>query len=167
MNLRFEEVEESHLEALLEIYNDYVKNSTATFQIIELKLAAFQEQLIFKEPYFKSYTIVDQGKEDVICGYASLFQHKKREAFDITAEIALYLSDGYTGKGIGSLALDFLEEKARKTKFHSLIASISSENERSITLFEKKGYVKCGYYKEVGKKFGRLLGLVTLQKQLR
>lgn len=179
MDIRYEEVNDAHLKELLEIYNYYVTNSTATFQISLLNLDMIKEQLIFKEDCYKSYVILDKGNKgnendgnnqnnqdskDTICGYVALTQHKKREAFDITAEVALYLAPQYIGKGIGPEALKFIEEKGRENKFHSLIATITAENERSVGLFEKMGYEKCAYYKEVGKKFDKLLGLVVLQK---
>lgn len=89
---------------------------------------------------------------------------KKREAYDSTAEATVYLKPGFTGKGIGNLAVKFIEEYALTQGFHALIALICGENTESIKVFEKNGYEKCAHYKEVGKKFGQWLDVVAYQK---
>jgi phosphinothricin acetyltransferase len=158
---RFEEAREEHLPKLLEIYNYYILNSTATFHINPISMEEMREIIFFDNPKYKAFVIKE--KED-ICGYCILTQFKKREAYDISAEVTVYLKPDYVGKGIGSLAIKHIETLARKNDIHALIAIICGENEKSIKLFEKNGYIKCAHYKEVGKKFGRLLDVVCYQK---
>ena len=43
---------------------------------------------------------------------------------------------------------------------------ITAENESSVKLFERMGYEKCGHFKQVGEKFGRILDVVAYQKLL-
>ena len=64
------------------------------------------------------------------------------------------------------MAIRYIEEFAKKQKLHVLVATICGENEASIHLFAKNGYVKCAHYKEVGQKFGQLLDVVAYQKIL-
>jgi phosphinothricin acetyltransferase len=99
-------------------------------------------------------------------GYVILGKHSEREAFDDTGEVAIYLKPEFCGKGIGEHALQFIENYALNKGFHVLIAEICTENGKSIRLFERNGYVKCGHYREVGKKFGKLLDLAAYQKIL-
>jgi phosphinothricin acetyltransferase len=166
MNLRFESVNESHLEDLLNIYNYYVLNSTATFQIKLLNIDEMRAQVIFQNPKYHTYVIIDEDNSDFICGYVSINEHKKREAFNVTGELAVYLSPDYMRRGLGSMAISFIEKIAREKNFHSIIATISGDNTRSIELFEKMGFERCAYYKEVGKKFNKFLDLVAFQKVL-
>jgi phosphinothricin acetyltransferase len=93
-------------------------------------------------------------------------QHKNREAYDETADVTVYLKNGYTGRGIGSLAIKFIEEYAVRQKIHTLVAGICGENTASIRLFEKNGYRRCAHFKEVGMKLGRRLDVVAYQKNL-
>jgi L-amino acid N-acyltransferase YncA len=157
----FEEIREDHLSAVLEIYNYYVLNSTATFHEHLLNLDEMREIVFFENPKYKTYVIIDDHD---LCGYVLLTQYKKREAYNITAEVTIYLKPDCFGKGIGSLAIEYIEAVAKKADLHSLIAIICGENNQSIRLFEKNGYVKCAHYKEVGKKFDRLLDVVDYQK---
>lgn len=124
-----------------------------------------KEILYSKDPRFNSFAIIDNDNGEII-GHCLICKFKNREAYDICGEVTIYIEKSYLGRGIGKLALDFLEEEARRQKFHALVASISSENERSIRLFESKGYFKCAHFKEVGVKFGKILDLVYYEKIL-
>jgi L-amino acid N-acyltransferase YncA len=152
---------ENYLEQILEIYNDYINHSTATFHLQTITLKEMKEILLFNDPRFSSYAILEEGR---LCGYVILARYSIREAYDITAEVTVYLDKNFTGRGIGRKALEFIEQKARDRNFHSLIAKICGENKESIRLFEKAGYVKCAHYTGVGYKFGRLLDVVSYQK---
>ena len=159
--VRFEEMLEEFLPEVARIYNYYILNSTATFHAKELSLDDIRDIVFTGSTRFKSYAIKDGER---ICGYSILSPFKKREAYDATAEITVYLDAAYTGKGIGSRAIKHLEKTAADNGFHVLLAVICGENDSSIKLFQKLGYEKCAHYREVGKKFGRLLDVVSYQK---
>lgn len=160
---QFERVTEAHVDSIREIYLYYIKNSTATFHKKEISREEMAELVLFKNNKYESYIIKSQEN---ICGYVLLTQYKVREAFDQTAEVTIYLKKGHEGKGIGKDALNFIENRARIKRMHTLIALICNENEASISLFEKCGYIKCAHYKEVGNKFDRWLDLLAYQKIL-
>lgn len=162
-DIKFREMQIEHLPSVLEIYNYYVINTTATFHAHTLTIDEMKELVFFDNPKYRTFVIVDNG---VICGYVILTQHKKREAYDGTAEVTVYLRHDYVGKGVGSLAVKFIEQYASTKELHVLIAGICGENSKSINLFERNGYMKCAHYKEVGKKFGKLLDVVAYQKIL-
>lgn len=159
--IKFEEIQETHLTKVLEIYTYYVLNTTATFHAHALDLEEMRELVIFDNPKYKTFVLYD---ENTLCGYVILTQHKKREAYDVTAEVTVYLKHDYVGKGVGTLAVKFIEEFAKTKELHVLVATICGENSKSIRVFERNGYVKCAHYKEVGKKFGQFLDLVAYQK---
>lgn len=159
--IRFEEIREEHLRQVLDIYMYYVQNTTATFHAHALTLDEMRELVIFDDPKYRTYVIFD---DDALCGYVLLTQHKRREAYDGTAEVTIYLKRGYPGRGIGSRALRFIEEYAKGRDIHALVATICGENMDSIRLFERNGYAKCAHYREVGKKFGQWLDVVAYQK---
>jgi len=160
-NIEFEKVKEEHLHDLLDIYTYYVLNTTATFHDKPLSIGEMKDLVIFEDSRYEAYVIKDGTR---LCGYVILTQHKKREAYDNTGEVTIYLKSDWIGKGIGSLAITFVERIAKIKGFHVLIATICGENEKSIRLFERNGYVKCAHYKEVGRKFGSWLDVVAYQK---
>ncbi len=160
---QFNELTEAHLPEVLAIYNDYVVKSTATFHLEPIAAEEMRSIVFFDKPRYRSYVITENN---TICGYCILTNFKKREAYDISAEVTVYLRPESTGRGYGSAALQHLEQLARQHDIHSLIAIICGENEASRRLFAKNGYSQCACYKEVGKKFGRLLDVVCFQKVL-
>lgn len=161
MVYEFEKVKEEHIACLLDIYTYYVLNTTATFHEKPLTINEMKELVIFTNPKYKAF-VIKEGTE--ICGYVILTQHKKREAYDSTGEITVYLKKDCIGKGIGSLAVKYIENVAKNKGFHALIATICGENEKSIRVFEKNGYEKCAHYREVGRKFGNWLDVVAYHK---
>lgn len=156
-----EDIKEWHLPKIQEIYNYYVLNTINTFHTHALSIEEIKEMVFLEKPKYKTFVI---NKNNDICGYMTLTQHKKREAYDDTAEVTIYLKHGVIGKGIGSLGIQYIEKYAKTNSFHVLIASICGENKKSIKLFERNGYKKCAHYKEIGKKFGQLLDVVAYQK---
>jgi phosphinothricin acetyltransferase len=163
MNITFEEMTEAYLEEARSIYNYYVLNSTATFQIHESSPDEMRELVFFTNPRYRTYVI---KAADIVCGYVLLTQFKKREAYDRAAEVTIYLKQGYTGQGIGRYAVEMIEAYAVAQNVHVLIASICGENTGSIRLFESCGFDKCAHFREVGEKFGRRLDVVYYQKIL-
>ncbi|TCL61462.1 phosphinothricin acetyltransferase [Hydrogenispora ethanolica] len=158
----FEELREESLPEVLAIYTHYVQNTTATFHAHALSLAEMREVVFFDSPKYQTYAI--RAASGVICGYVLLTQHKKREAYDGTAEVTIYLHPDFTGQGIGGQAIAFIEKAARERNFHVLVATICGQNAASIQLFERNGFSRCAHYREVGRKFGQLLDVVAYQK---
>ncbi|MEN6413862.1 MAG: N-acetyltransferase family protein [Veillonellales bacterium] len=160
-NYSFREMQEKYLDEVRQIYTHYVLNTTATFHAKPPTKEEMRQIVFFDSEKYKTFVIC---KEEDICGYVFIAQHKKREAYDNTAEVSVYLKPDFTGKGFGSKAIQYIEEYAKKQKLHVLVATICGQNEASIRLVEKNGYFKCAHYKEVGQKFGQLLDIVGYQK---
>lgn len=145
----------------LELYNDYIANSTATFSVEPLKQEEMDKLLFSGLERFPSYAILSDGE---FAGYVMLNRYKPREAYDQTAEVTVYLNNAYHGKGIGRTAMTFIEDVAKEYNFRALLGVICAENEASIAMFNKLDYFQCAHFKEVGKKFGRVLDVVIYEK---
>jgi len=162
-NLKFIEMTESDLQVVKNIYDYYILNSTATFHMTPLTFTELKEFIFIGHSVYKSYII---QFEDVTYGFCFLTQYKKRPAYDRTAEITVYLKPEMTAKGIGSETLKFLEQQAKQVGLKNIVGIISGENDGSIRLFEKSGYMKCAHFKNIGEKFGRILDVVAYQKEI-
>lgn len=146
-----------------EIYDYYILDSTATFHNEKITIDELEEIIFINNLRYPSYLIHDRN--DVI-GYCFLSRYKKRQAYDRTAEVSVYLRPGFTGKGIGVTALKYIEKAARSGGIHVLIGTLCDENQASIRLLEKMGYTKAAHLKNVGEKFGRILDVVIYQKEI-
>jgi phosphinothricin acetyltransferase len=161
--LTFQRAEEHDLQTMLEIYNFYLVTTTATFDYQPVSPDEFLRRIFIGHEKYQTYIIRRQNE---IAGFCFLTQYRKKEAYDRTAEIGLYLKPEFTGRGIGDLAIDFLEKVAVSKGIRVIIASISGENTHSIKLFQDMGYEECAHYKQVGEKFGRLLDVIDYEKIL-
>jgi phosphinothricin acetyltransferase len=161
MSVKYFDLKEADFPIVKEIYDYYVLNSTATFHKEKVSIQELKESILIFHPKYKSFLISYDG---VICGFCYISQFKKRQAYDRTAEITIYLKPEFFGKGIGSKTIKMLEKKACESGIKVLIGIITGENQPSIKLFEKCGFEKCGHYKEVGEKFDKILDVVSYQK---
>lgn len=162
-NISFRTMADSDLPFVKEVYEYYIANSTATFHIGEITIAEIKEFIHVNHPRYKSFVILEN---DLPVGYCYFTYYKKRQAYDRTAEVTLYLKPDCCGRGIGRVTLEFLEKEALKAGLKNLLGVISGDNEESISLFEKMGYLKCAHFKNVGEKFNRLLDVVVYQKEI-
>ena len=163
MNIKWIDLKESDFPDVKEIYDYFVLNSTVTFRTDKITIHELKESIFIDHKKYKSFII---KANNFICGYCYFSQYNKRQAYDRTAEISVYLKPEFTGKGIGRQTLEKMETVAREKGISVLIGIITAEHHQSVRLFEKCGYEKCAHFKKVGEKFGRLLDVVAYQKIL-
>jgi phosphinothricin acetyltransferase len=122
MNLAFVEIQEHDLKLVKEIYDYYILHSTATFHTRKLTIRQLKASIPVGHPRYRSFLMVYNGE---ICGFSYLAQYKKRQAYNRTAEITVYLKPAYYGKGIGMETIKKLESVARDAGIGVLIGTIS------------------------------------------
>ncbi|MGG1550251.1 N-acetyltransferase family protein [Paenibacillus ferrarius] len=162
-SLEFVDMEERHLPSVQAIYNYYVANTTISFHTQAQTLEEMRKNVINSNPRYRTYVI---KRGETVIGYALFTKHKDKQAYDTTAEVTIYMDPNHIGQKIGPEVLAFLEGKALELGFHALVATVCTENERSIRMFERSGYVRCALFKEIGFKFDRWLDIASYQKIL-
>jgi L-amino acid N-acyltransferase YncA len=88
-----------------------------------------------------------------VIGYAYASEWNSRSAYKRSAEITVYLTNGETQRGLGTLLYTELIKQLKSMGCHAIIGGISLPNESSIRLHEKLGLEKVAHFKEVGCKF--------------
>ena len=147
-------------EAIREIYNHEVRNSTATFDLVERTTQEQEEWLDERSGAF-SVLIAEIG--DKILGFASLSPYKARAAYRTTVEDSIYINEEFRNQGIAGKLLSHLLEVAESSGFHAVIARIGGANEASISLHQRFGFEIVGTEKEIGRKFGKWQDVVIMQ----
>jgi L-amino acid N-acyltransferase YncA len=145
------------------IYNHYVTESTALFDMVPRTL---DEQVQWLDEHAGGHPAVVAERDGRIGGFGSLSPFRSRPAYATTVEDSVYLLDGHLGLGIGRSLLDELIRLAGAHGFHAVIARITGENEASIGLHAACGFELVGTEREVGRKFGRWLDVVEMQRML-
>ena len=148
------------LKAILDIYNEAVLNTTATF---DTTARTFEKQLEWYENHKANHPVFVAEENNVVVGWASLSPYSDRCAYDTTVEVSVYIHADHRGKKIGSKLLEVITLEGQKVKNHTVISRITSDNLSSIHIHEKIGYRHVGTLKEVGVKFGKLLDVEIMQ----
>ena len=151
-------------EATRAIYNLEVLESTVTFDLVPRTLAA--QELWIEQHLGGHPAIVAVDDDETVLGFASLSPFKPRAAYAPTVEDSVYVHRDGRGRGIGELLLREILELGTHHGFHSVIARIVGGHDASITLHQKCGFEEIGCEREVGRKFGRWLDVVLMQRML-
>ncbi|MBI5775082.1 MAG: N-acetyltransferase [Verrucomicrobia bacterium] len=151
------------LPGILEIYNDAVLNTTASYdyepRTLEQRVAWFEDHQ--KHDYAVFVAVDDGGR---VAGWSALNRYHDRMGYRFTAENSVYVAAALRGRGIGKLLMPPLIEAAKKRGLHAIIAAIDAANEASLRLHAAFGFEKVGHFKQVGFKFDRWLDVVYLEK---
>lgn len=155
---------EHDLSAIKDIYNYAVLNTTATYDINPRDDKYFADML--SEHTGKYLLAVYEDNGDII-GYVALSQFSRRDAYDITAELSVYVKADCQNKHIGTQLMEYALRYAQtESRFLTIVSLITSDNEHSIYLHKKFGFEFGGKIKNAGFKFNRMLGVDIYYKNL-
>jgi phosphinothricin acetyltransferase len=153
------------LNSILEIYNETVLNTTASYdyepRTLEHRIAWFEEHVKDDLAVFVAATARGQ-----IVGWSALNRFHNRIGYQFTAENSIYVAAGARGQGIGKQLMPPLLDAAKARSVHAILAAIDASNEASVRLHARFGFQKVAYLKEVGFKFGRWLDVIYMERLL-
>lgn len=158
------EAETDDLPALLAIYNDAVRNTTAIWNEKEVDLAERQHWLQARQ--LRGFPVLVLTRTNEPLAYASYGDFRPFEGYRNTVENSIYVRDDQRGKGLGHALLPALLQHARDKGLHRMVAGIEADNAASIALHQAHGFEVSGILPEVGYKFGRYLDLVFMTCRL-
>ncbi|MEL1135855.1 N-acetyltransferase family protein [Desulfitobacterium sp. THU1] len=147
-----------------EIYNWAVLNTVATFDLEERTLERSEPWFASHlDPYYPLFVVENQSG---VTGWGSLSPFRTKPAYKESGEFSIYIAPEWLGKSMGDALLKALCEEAGKLGYHTLLGLITASNEKSLNLAVKHGFYEVGRYREVGKKFGQYLDVITMQRIL-
>jgi phosphinothricin acetyltransferase len=146
------------------IYNVEVQTSTVTFDLVPRSLA---DQRAWLAARSGAHTALVAEVDGEVVGFGSLSPYKDRPAYSTSVEDSVYVHQDHQGKGIGRMLLTALVGAAEASGFHAVFARIVGGHEASINLHAALGFEIVGTEREVGRKFGRWLDVVVMERLLR
>lgn len=151
----------SDISALMDIYNEAILHTTATF---DTEIKDMENRRAWFDEHTGKHILYVYETDGCVGGYASLSRYRDRKAFDSAVEISIYVHKDYRGQGIGrSLMQEILAYAKQCDRIETVIALITSENAASIHLHETFGFSYCGQIRNAGMKFGKRLSLNAYQ----
>lgn len=152
------------LPAIERITNHEIANSTANWSETVLDSAGVAQW--HHDRIQRNFPVLVAAQGDVVVGFGTYVQFRTNDGYRSTVEDSLYVDPTRRGQRIGKALLTALIGRAQNHGHHIMVAGIDATNEVSIELHRSLGFTETGRMPEVGRKFGRWLDLVLMQKML-
>ncbi len=162
---------EADMPSVQRIYAHHVLHGFGSFEEEPPDLAELMrrraEYLSRRLPYLVAELEGRADAERRIVGYAYAGPWRTRTAYRYTVENSIYVDPAHTKHGIGRKLMTELIAQCTALGFRQMIAVIGdSGNAPSIKLHEAMGFVHAGNLRSVGRKRGRWLDSVMMQRPL-
>jgi phosphinothricin acetyltransferase len=163
--MRIDEATDDDLPAVVAIYNEVIRTSTAIYREEPATLA---EREVWNETRkTNGYPLLVARTDDTpVAGFATFGDFRPWPGYRFTVEHSVHIAAGHRGQGIGTALMGMLLERAAALGKHVMVAGIDADNAGSIRMHERLGFERSGHLKQVGWKFDRWLDLVFMQRLL-
>jgi phosphinothricin acetyltransferase len=156
---------DADLEACRAIYALEVLEGTASFEIEPPDLAELRRRHAAVLALGSVWLVAE--RDGAVLGYAHAGRYRPRPAYRHTLESTVYVAREARGRGVGRLLLDRLVAATTARGFRQMVAIIGdSANAASIRLHHAAGFRHVGTLEGVGRKHGRWLDTVLMQRPL-
>ena len=155
--------EERDVSEILSIYAPYILNTTCTFEYDVPSEAEFLERFRSITARFPWIVWEENGR---ILGYAYGSAPFERAAYRWASETSVYLRPEAMGRGIGRSLYTAMEKILTFQGYRRNYAIVTSENSSSLAFHKKLGYRATAELPGCAYKFGRILGIVWMEKEL-
>ena len=159
--MRLRAAKASDADAVAAIWNPVIAQTTVTFKQQELTPGRVAELIAERGD-----TFLVAETDEAVAGFASYGPFRSGPGYRHSVEHTIHVAASARGQGVGRALLAALEEVARKHEVHAMIGAVSGENAAALSFHESMGFREVGRMPEAGRKFGRWLDLVLVQKLL-
>ena len=146
--------------SICRIWNDAIRDSTATFTSEEKSTAKMSEQI----ENARIFLVAEHGPE--VLGFCTMSAFRAGSGYAGCGELTLYVEEGARGNGVGASLLSALETRAKILNIHSLVGAISGTNGPALAFHLAKDFKEVGRMPKIARKFGQKLDLVLMLKKL-
>ena len=149
---------------ILAIYNDVIATSTAVYR--EDPATLDDRRQWFDARQAQGSPILVAADDSGIVGFASYGDFRAWPGYRFSVEHTVHIRADQRGRGVGTLLMRALIERAAAQGKHVMIGGVDADNEDSLRFHERLGFVRAARLQQVGFKFGRWLDLVFVQRIL-
>jgi len=144
---------EGDLAAIVEIYNSTIGCQTVTADITPVSVASRLNWFYSHTPDQRPLWVMEWQDEVVgWLGFQSFYS--ARPAYQVTAEISIYIASAYRHQGIGRKLLQHAIATSPTLGLRNLVGCIFATNYASLRLFANFGFEQWGYLPRVAE-FGQ------------
>jgi len=151
--------------AITAIYGAQVEGSVSTYEYERPGIIEMQRRM--EAIVAQGYPYLVAEIDGQVAGYAYASSYRARRAYRLTVESTVYVDTARQGGGIGAALLHTLIEACTARGFRQMIAVIGeAANAGSVRLHERLGFRTVGVFQGIGRKHGRWLDTVQMQRAL-
>ncbi|ALA17080.1 MULTISPECIES: GNAT family N-acetyltransferase [Chelatococcus] len=156
---------EADIPAILALHNHHILNSLAIWRY---EPADLDERLgWFRERTQKGFPILVADLPSAeVAGFATYGPFRTGAGYDGTVENSIYVRDDVQRRGVAAALMEALIAEARRDGRAVMVAAIGLPNDPSRALHTRFGFREVGCLEGIGRKFGRALDLLMMQKDL-
>jgi L-amino acid N-acyltransferase YncA len=147
------------------IYAHHVLHGVATWEVEPPDVAAMAARMARVRQAGWPW-LAARDDRGAILGYAYAGQFHDRAGYRYACEDSVYLRHDRRGQGVGSALLAALIERCEALGFRQMIAGIAGGQAASVALHARFGFVEVARMPGVGRKQGRWIDLIYMQRAL-
>ena len=155
------------LQALTDIHNYYVLNTTVTFDLHPLTAEERRAWFNDHHPVGAHRLLVAEDPAGLCVGYATSSRWRPKAAYNTTVEASVYCRPDAIGKGYGTALYTALFASLERHDVQTIVAGVSLPNPRSIALHERFGFRRVGVFHAVGRKFDKYWDVAWFERPLK
>lgn len=137
--------------AIRDIYRPVVEETHISFEMVCPTVDEMKRRINDIQRLFPWLVLEHEGN---VLGYAYASKHKDREAYQWSADVAVYIRAGGRRRGVARALYQALFPALRMIGIYNLIAVIALPNAPSISFHESLGFGLIGVYPRIGFKLG-------------
>ena len=165
MPLHIRDASEADIPAIAALYADEVRERVATYEYDVPDETEMAQRM--RAVQAAGYPYVVAERDGRFAGYAYASSYRSRIGYRWTVEDTVYIVPEHQGQGVGKALLQYLIDACAARGFRQMVAVIGEPaNGASVALHEKLGFRTIGVFQGLGRKHGRWLNTVQMQRAL-
>jgi len=163
--LHIRDASEADIPAIASLYADEVRERVATYEYDVPDETEMAQRM--RAVQAAGYPYVVAERDGRFAGYAYASSYRSRIGYRWTVEDTVYIVPEHQGQGVGKALLQYLIDACAARGFRQMVAVIGEPaNGASVALHEKLGFRTIGVFQGLGRKHGRWLDTVQMQRAL-
>lgn len=150
--------------AILAFWNPLIRDTTVTFSSEEKTSESLAAMIAARRAAGHEFLVAEDA--GAVFGFATYAQFRGGNGYATAMEHTIILAEAARGRGVGRALIEAIAGHAAEAGAHTLMAGVSAENSGGIAFHRSVGFRTVAVVPEVGRKFGRYIDLVLMQRVL-
>jgi L-amino acid N-acyltransferase YncA len=152
--------------AIAAIWNPFIRDTLVTFNPVEKSVTDVAAMIAERDRLGHATFVAVDAVNDPALGFASYSQFRAGAGYATCMEHTILLAPAARARGAGRALMSALLAHAKAAGAHQMIAGVSAANPDGVAFHAALGFAEIARVRDAGRKFGRFIDLVLMQKFL-